>query len=106
MYPKHENLHADVKRKGTSQEELDKAESSKAACRGGCTRSSGETSVMEAERRGAVISLGKPHNLEKEEEEMTNKPFDIPRYQFLEAFEEVKEKKRQCWNRQPNHRCV
>jgi len=93
VYPKHENLQSDDKQKGTSQEELGKAESSKALCRGGCIHSSEEISVMEVERRDAVISLEEPDNLEKEETVMTNKPFDIPRCQFIEAFKEVREKK-------------
>jgi len=48
---------------------------------------------MKTERREEAVSLEVPDNLEKEEAVMTNKPFDIPRYLFDEAFEEVKRNK-------------
>ena len=43
---------------------------------------------------GAKSSRWSAGQLEgKEDTDMTNKPFDIPRYQYLEAFEEVRENK-------------
>ncbi len=53
-----ENFAGDAKGKGTSGDHR-KAESTDASVRGGLPRSSNEGSVMELERRGQVIAVGR-----------------------------------------------
>src|SRR5690554_5047723 len=60
-------------------------------CRGGGARSSDEAPVMGVEQRGAIIQFLLMKQLVTQEDFMKrNKPFEIPKQVFIEAFGRVK----------------
>lgn len=71
-----------------------KYESTNAGGRGGATRSSEEDSVMELERRGSIVQLGKIEQPENGRIQMEQaKPFSITKRQVWEAYKRVKANK-------------
>lgn len=59
-------------------------------CRDGSTRSSGDGSVMESERRGRIIVQTLPANPSGEEHAVSAKPFDIPKRLLWNAWRQVR----------------